>query len=37
MTIPKVKCKKCGYEGEYNVEIYNYLCQDCGDRHDKER
>lgn len=31
MTTPKVKCKECGYEGEYNSEIFNELCQDCGE------
>ena len=29
MTTPKVKCDKCGYEGEYNSEIVDGLCQDC--------
>lgn len=29
MTTPKIKCKKCGYEGEQNPEIYGDLCQDC--------
>lgn len=28
MTTPKVKCKKCGYEGEYNSEIFGGLFQD---------
>lgn len=31
MTIPKVKCKKCGYEGDYNSEVIDGLCQDCGE------
>jgi len=31
MTIPKVKCKYCGYAGEYNNEIYDEICQDCSD------
>lgn len=26
----EVKCKKCGYLGGHNVEIYNGLCQECG-------
>jgi len=29
MTISKIKCEKCGYEGEYNSEIYEGLCEDC--------
>ncbi|MBU0958315.1 MAG: hypothetical protein KKB31_00060 [Nanoarchaeota archaeon] len=29
MTIPKVKCEKCGYEWEHNSEIFGGLCQDC--------
>ena len=32
MTIPKVKCKYCGYEGEYNSEIYDDCCQECSDK-----
>lgn len=31
MTTPKVKCEICGYEGDYGVEIYGGLCQDCGE------
>jgi hypothetical protein len=31
MTTPLVKCRKCGYEGAYEVEIWGGLCQDCGE------
>lgn len=31
MTTPKIKCKLCGYEGEYNSEIYDNICQECSD------
>lgn len=35
MTTLKVKCKECGYEGEYNSEIYDGLCQECAERKTK--
>ena len=31
MTTPKVKCKQCKCEGGYNEEIYDGVCQDCGE------
>jgi len=36
MTTPIVKCKECGYEGGIGVEIFGSLCQDCGEKKQKE-
>ena len=32
MTIPKIRCKYCGYKGEYNSEVYDECCQECSNK-----